>query len=232
MNSKRLASLMKLDVMLIVRNKILLVTLVITALYAAVFQVLPETHFRTVVTILIFTDPVMLGFLFIGVMVLFEKQGNTLQALGVSPVSTSEYIASKAFTLTALALLSALLMGFAAVGFRFHLLYLIVAVVLSSILFIFLGFAGVSRVQTFNQYFIVIPLVLTPCFLPFLNYLGITDTLLWYIIPTQASLILFDAAFNPEVGLYDKIYALTYLPLSLYPAFILARRSWRKSIIA
>lgn len=231
MNPARLSSLIKLDAMLIVRNKILLVTLVVTALYAAIFQVLPETHFRTVVTMLIFTDPVMLGFLFIGVMVLFEKQGNTLQALSVSPVSEGEYIASKAITLTTLALLSALVMSLAAVGFRFHVLFLSIAVVLSSFLFIFLGFVGVSRVQTFNQYFIVIPLFMIPCFLPFLNYFGITDTIVWYVIPTQASLILFEAAFKPEVALYDKIYALVYLPLSLYPAYALAKLSWRRSLI-
>lgn len=230
MNAARLASLIKLDAMLIVRNKILLVTLVVTALYAAVFQVLPETHFRTVISILIFTDPVMLGFLFIGVMVLFEKQGNTLHALSVSPVREGEYIASKAITLTTLALLSALVMSLAAVGFRFQVLFLSIAVVLSSFLFIFLGFTGVSRVQTFNQYFIVIPLFMIPCFLPFLNNFGITDTILWYVIPTQASLILFEAAFS-EVGLYDKIYALVYLPFSLFPAFALAKLSWHRNLI-
>ncbi len=69
-----------------------------------------------------------------------------------------------------------------------------------------------------------------PCFLPFLNYFGITDTILWYVIPTQASLILFEAAFS-EVGLYDKIYALIYLPLSFYPAFALAKLSWHRSLI-
>jgi fluoroquinolone transport system permease protein len=231
MNTKRLASLMKLDAILIVRNKILLVTLVITALYAAIFQVLPETHFHTVVTLFIFTDPVMLGFLFIGVMMLFEKQGNTLQAMIVSPVSPGEYIASKAITLTILALLSALVMGFAAVGFHFHILFMGLAVVLSSLLFIFFGFVAVSKVQTFNQYFIVIPLFMIPCFLPLLNYFGITNTIVLYVIPTQASLILFEAAFNTEVALDDKIYALVYLPLSLFPAFALAKRMWRRSLI-
>jgi fluoroquinolone transport system permease protein len=217
---------------LIIRNRILLIAALITALYAGILQVLPEKNFIPVMITLIFTDPVTLGFMFIGVMVLFEKGGNTLQALSVTPVRAEEYLWSKAITLTLVALVASLLMALAGVGLRFHAGFLIPAVVFSSILFVFIGFVGVSKVKTFNQYFIVIPIFMIPGFLPFLNFFNITDTWLWYLAPTQASLILFSAAFETTVSLSNAqiIYALLYLPLSCWLAHFWAKSAWGKTI--
>lgn len=228
----RFASLLKLDMILIIRNRILHIAALITALYAGILQVLPENNFITVMITLIFTDPVTLGFMFIGVMVLFEKGGNTLQALSVTPVRAEEYLWSKAITLTLVALVASVLMALAGVGLQFRPGFLIAAVVFSSILFVFIGFIGVSKVKTFNQYFIVIPVFMVPGFLPFLNFFHITDTWLWYLLPTQASLVLFSAAFETTVTItrIEIIYALLYLPLSCWFALLWARSVWQKTI--
>jgi fluoroquinolone transport system permease protein len=228
----RFISLLKLDMILIFRNRILHIAALITALYAGILQVLPENNFITVMITLIFTDPVMLGFMFVGVMVLFEKGGNTLQALSVTPVRAGEYLWSKAITLTLIALAAGILMTLAGVGLRFHIGFLIPAMVFSSILFVFIGFIGVSKVKTFNQYFIVIPVFMIPGFLPFLNFFHITDTWLWYLIPTQASLLLFSAAFETTVIITraEILYALIYLPLSCWLALLWAKSVWQKTI--
>lgn len=225
---ERFISLLHLDFTMIVRNKILIVAAFITVLYAGILQVLPDKNFTEVLTILIFTDPVMLGFMFVGVMVLFEKSGNTLQAISVSPVRSAEYLWSKAIVLTLIALAAGLIMAVAGVGTRFQAGYLAAAIVASSLLFVFIGFVGVSRVKTFNQYFIVIPLFMIPGFLPFLNYFGITDTWLWYLIPTQAALLLFVSAFSESgtVASREIIYAFIYLPVTIWLSFLWARRSW------
>lgn len=228
----RFVSLLKLDMILITRNRILHIAALITALYAGILQVLPENNFITVMITLIFTDPVTLGFMFIGVMVLFEKGGNTLQALSVTPVRAEEYLWSKAITLTLVALVASVLMALAGVGLQFQPGFLIAVVVFSSILFVFIGFIGVSKVKTFNQYFIVIPVFMVPGFLPFLNFFNITDTWLWYLLPTQASLVLFSAAFETTVTLsrVEIIYALLYLPLSCWFALLWAKSVWQKTI--
>lgn len=211
------------------RNKILLVAAVIALLYTAILQVLPRAFFDMVLTTLIFTDPVMIGFLFIGAMVLFEKSGNTLQALAVSPVRSNEYLWSKAITLTTVALSAGLVMTIAGKGLDFNIIPFFAATVFSSLLFIFIGFVGVSMVKTFNQYFMIIPLFMIPGFLPFLNFYGITDTITFYLIPTQAALILFKSAFHRE-ALTDVqlLYCIIMVPLSIYLAFIWARYRWNK----
>lgn len=227
---ERFISLLHLDFTMIVRNRILIVAAVITALYAGILQVLPENNFTEVLTILIFTDPVMLGFMFVGVMVLFEKSGNTLQAISVSPVRSAEYLWSKALVLTLVALAAGMIMTVTGVGSRFHAGYLAAAIVSSSLLFVFIGFVGVSRVKTFNQYFIIIPLFMIPGFLPFLNYFEITDTWLWYFIPTQAALLLFVAAFSESgtVATREIVYAFIYLPITIWLSYLWARRSWNR----
>lgn len=213
---------------MIVRNRILHIALLITVLYAAILQVLPAQNFNEVLIALVFSDPVMLGFMFTGVMILFEKSGNTLQALAVTPVRPGEYFASKALSLTLLALLMSLGMTLAGAGTRFGLIFFLPAVIFTSVLFVFIGIAGASRVKTFNQYFIVIPICMAPAVLPFLNFFQITDTWIWYVIPTQASLLLFQAALEgtAEITGTELTYAFTWLPLSTRLAYLAARRMW------
>lgn len=229
---KRMKSLIALDFALIVRNRILAAAAVVTALYVLIIQVLPDESFNMVLTMLILSDPVMLGFMFTGAMVLFEKSSNTFQALSVTPVRPREYLLSKGLTLTVVALAASMVMAVSGLRLDFHFLYLTAAVVFSSLLFIYIGFIGVSRVKTFNQYFVVIPICMIPTCLPFLNYFGATDTLVWYAIPTQASLILFTAAFEGTggTGAGEMIYALIYLPASVLLSYRLALRAYLKML--
>ena len=231
---QRLIRLIELDFILITRNRILAVAAFVTFLYVLIIQVLPEESFTMVLTLLIFSDPVMLGFMFIGAMVLFEKSSNTLQALSVTPVRAGEYLLSKGISLTAVALAASLIMTVAGAGLAFSPLLLAAAVIFSSLLFIFAGFAGVSRVRTFNQYFIVIPIFMIPACLPFLNYFSVTDTWLWYIVPTQASLILFLSAFEGTAAFSaaDMVYALIYLPAAVIASYIIAVRAYFRTLIS
>jgi fluoroquinolone transport system permease protein len=224
----RFIRLLELDLILIIRNKILAVAAIVTLLYTVIIQVLPNESFTEILTVLIFSDPVMLGFMFTGALVLFEKNSNTLQALNVTPVRPGEYLWSKGISLTAIALIASFIMALAGVGTGFNPFYLFLAVASSSLLFIFGGFTGVSRVRTFNQYFIIIPLFMIPACLPFLNWLNVTDTLVWYAIPTQAALILFDVAFRGTGAATpgEIFYAILYMPVAVYISYQFAKNSW------
>lgn len=227
---KRFTALLKLDFLLIVRNNILTISFIITAFYIAAFKLLAREDADVLYIILIFTDPVMLGFMFTGVLVLFEKMSGTIKAIWVSPVSPDAYLWSKSLCLAFLALFCSVAMIFAAKGFHFNIMPFVWAVVFSSLLFVFLGYAGVSKVNTFNQYVLVLPLAFMPACLPFLNFFGLTDWLIWYIFPTQASLILFDHALGGIYESWEIIYAYVYLPLCTFFAWVLARRFFVNNI--
>jgi fluoroquinolone transport system permease protein len=203
----------------------------VALLYAALFRGAPVEIPDDVLVLLIFSDPSVLGFLFVGVLVLFERGANTLEAVVVTPLSSAEYLWSKAISLTLIALPCGLAMGWAGHGARFGYLTLAAAIVLSSLLFIFLGFVGVARVRTVNEYLLIVPAFLGPLNLPFLGLLGLWDSPIFYLIPTQASLILFQAAFEPR-PVWELAYAVGFLTASVAGAFLWARHAFETRLRA
>lgn len=103
------------------------------------------------------------------------------------------------------------------------------AVLLTSVFFVLIGFVGVARVKTFNQYIIVIPVFLIPTAIPLLNFLEITNTYWFYMIPSQASLLLFEAGFS-TMATWKIVYAIVYLSASIFGAYVWAKKSYQKHI--
>jgi fluoroquinolone transport system permease protein len=227
---KTLFKLILWDLKLQVRNSILTVAVFIAVFYTAIFLLLGLRGKDDVLIALIFSDPTFMGFIFTGVLVLFEKSANTLQALVVTPVKIWQYLFSKAISLTVISSIICFAMVFASHGFHFNYFWFIIATFLSSVLFIFLGFIGATKVKTFNQYIIVIPLFIAPLSLPYLYFFGVSDSWLFYILPTQGALILFRGAFE-KIALGDSIYALAYLSLSIWIAYRISKHLFLKHIV-
>ncbi|WP_437300184.1 ABC transporter permease [Sorangium sp. So ce426] len=226
----RLLSTILWDLKLQARYNIVAVACVVTALYILLFRALPAAGTEEILVLLLYTDPSMLGFMFIGALVLFEKDANILRAITVTPLRRWQYLWSKAISLTLIAVPASVVMALAAGGAVANWGFLILAIVLSSLLFVMLGFTGVARVTTFNQYIIVVPLFLAPLCLPLLGLFGVMDAFWFYIIPSQASLILFEAAFR-AVSPAKLAYAALYLALWIGIAYAAAARSFEVHII-
>ena len=114
-------------------------------------------------------------------------------------------------------------------GFHYRFIPFYSSVVLSSLIFTFIGIAGVMHVKTFNQYMILIPLFTAPTALPLINYFGLTDWKILYIIPTQSTLNLLSASFSDTIRwtlLLDFIYLVFWTWLS----YFFARRQFEKNI--
>lgn len=87
-----------------------------------------------------------------GALVLLEKQQNTLQSLFVTPVKLSQYLWSKAISLTLLALLASVLIAFIPGGLSHNWPLTLVAVGLSSLFFSFVGLGISAGAQSLNDY--------------------------------------------------------------------------------
>ena len=218
------------DLKLEIRYQILTIALIVTILYCGIFLWFDMTTLQQLVIFFIFSDPALLGFMFIGALVLFEKSANTLPALVVTPLKVEEYLWSKAISLTLIALGCSTAMAVAAHGFNFNFIYFFLAVTLTSLFFLFFGFIGVARVKSLNHYLIIMGNLLIPFFLPFLNYLGITDLWLFYIIPSQGSLFLLEASFT-EVEFWKIIYSIICLLIWIFISFKFAKRAYLKYLI-
>lgn len=189
----RILSAFKYDVKFQVRHGFYYAYLFVTVVYIAGLRLVPETY-RTLATVLvIFTDPSVLGFFFIGGVLLLEKGQNTLESLFVTPLRVSEYIWSKVASLTMLSLLSSLAIAVFSLGTGVNIALLVLGVGLGSVFFTLLGFALASRARSLNQYFFYsIPTAIFD--LPLLKYLGLPDAWLYYLLPSQPELLLIEGA--------------------------------------
>ena len=71
---KHFFHLVKFDFLLINKNQITVISLIVTAIYVGVFKGLSVLgNIEKLLVLIIFNDPALLGFLFVGVMVLFEN---------------------------------------------------------------------------------------------------------------------------------------------------------------
>ena len=83
----------------------------ITAIYLILLHFLSGDIKEGVGIIMIISDPVLLGFFFIGGIILLEKDNNILQALFVTPLKINIYILSKVLSLYCVTLISSLAIG-------------------------------------------------------------------------------------------------------------------------
>lgn len=220
----------KWDAFLIYKYGIVYVALGITALYCLGFWFGNTKGSEQAIAALIFTDPAMYGFLFTSIMILFEKDANTHQVIAVTPLPSNYYILSKASVFTTLSLVCSVAMILAASPESLILILFVLAVVLSSVLFVFIGVIAISYVNSFNQFIMSIPIVLAPVCLPFLDYFNLFTSPIFYLIPTQASLLLFKASVS-AVQPWQILYAIVYLFACNVLCYKWAVRSYKKRIL-
>ncbi len=205
------------------RYNIIASAVVVNVLYVLILLNLPEGDYGWLAIFLIFNDPMGLGLMFVGALYLFEKSENTLQALSVTPLRTWQYLASKVISLSLVALAGSLVIAWAAYGWYFNYAAFLLGAGLSAALFTLLGISVAAYCRNFNDYLLRAVGLILPMVLPFLNFFGFTDTYLWYLLPSQGSLLLLDAAFGPVAG-WKLAYALLYLLAWNAGAFLLAVR--------
>ncbi|MCB0568249.1 MAG: ABC transporter permease [Phaeodactylibacter sp.] len=218
-----LAISIRWDLIRQVRYNILASAVVVNLLYVLIMLNLPEGDYDWLAIFLIFNDPMGLGLMFVGALYLFEKSENTLQALNVTPLRHWQYLLSKVLTLSAIALAGSLVIGWAAYGWWFHYGYFLPGAGLSATMFTMLGICVAVHCRTFNDYLLRAVGVILPMALPLLNYFGITESLWWYLLPSQASIILLEASFEPVEG-WKLAYAFIYLAAWNVGAYLLAIR--------
>lgn len=228
---KSLLKILKWDFILQLRYNIVTVATLLAALYILLLKSLPGENIDSLVAMLVLTDPVMFGVMFIGVLVLYEKDNNTLNALIVSPLTSSQYLWSKAISLTTIATPLALAISVVGHGVNINYLYLILSVVLTSIAFVFLGFVVVSKSKGFNQYIIKFALFTIPVSIPMLGLFEILHSHWFYLIPTHATIILLKSSFSNQISNGDFIYSVLYLCIWILISYRLAIRAYIQNLL-
>ncbi|HAM10367.1 MAG: hypothetical protein A2X05_12790 [Bacteroidetes bacterium GWE2_41_25] len=177
---------------------------------------------------IIFMDTSVLGLIFVGALVLFEKQQGVLQSMSVTPLKLNTYIYSKVLSLTLLSTVVSSLIWIVPLWSLKGYGFILSGVVLSSIVFTIFGLGFSSGVITFNQYLARIfmgSLIFSIPVFPFLIY----PEMVWLIIfPTNAALDLF---LQISKGSYSIIQFIDIILLVIwiFIMMIFARKQFRKN---
>jgi fluoroquinolone transport system permease protein len=228
---KQLKHLLIYDFILLQRNKIIGISLAVTALYTGAFQGLAMLgDMEKLLILVIFNDPALLGFLFVGVMVLFEKNENTLQALAVSPMEIQWYILSKASALTLISLFCCFAMAFATKGFDFQYIHYAFASMLTTYLFSFIGFMVVAGESIFNNYILKALGVILLLSTPFLGYFDVLPAVWFVLFPTQPAIDLYQISFEKNTDNEHIIYTYTLLIFWTMASYFGALKLMKKNL--
>ena len=180
--------LLKKEITLQWRQGFWLVYFVFTAIYVTVLLNLPEKNRMLVSLILILSDTTMLGIIFIGALVLLEKQQAVIQSLFVTPLEPSQYIWSKTISLSLIAVCTSILVYLPVWHFTAYTLLLLACIAFTAGTFVLLGLGLAARVDTINQYFGLMMGASMLLILPVLPYILLEQHPVFLFLPYVASL--------------------------------------------
>jgi fluoroquinolone transport system permease protein len=231
-----LKEMLRWEFTLLSRYKIIHISILSVILYFLTTQAVPDMNKPIFHTMLLFFDPAIIGIMFIGALVLFEKSENVLQALVITPMKTNDYLLSKITSLTILSIISAtIFVGLLNIfsGIDFNIPYLAVSIILTSVMLIILGFILVSRVNSINEYLLAMLIAfLALLFPPMLQLSGLYENVIFYLWPTQASFTLLTGVFNAaSLELWETAYGIAYQVIWIGLLFFLAKKAFYKHIV-
>ncbi|MFZ7134298.1 MAG: ABC transporter permease [Eubacteriales bacterium] len=167
----------------------------LTIFYVILLSYIPQEISDIVAPLIILIDPSIVGFFFIGGILMLEKIQGVLDYIFITPLHLMEYLMAKVLSLTLIAIISSLIIAYGS-GMAFQPITLILSLILISCSFTLLGFIVALKCETINQYFIkIVPsmiLLTAPCLL----LLFINDPWVIGFIPSIASIYLMLGAFH------------------------------------
>ncbi len=200
---------------------------VIAVLYILVIANLPAGIRDEVAVALIFMDTSVLGLIFVGALVLLEKQQGVIKSLSVTPLNPDSYLFAKTLSLTMLsAFVSSLIWIIPRMSFD-GTIVILAGVILSSVVFTLFGLGFAAGADSFNQFLariflgtIIFSLSVIPVFI-FQN----TNWLLF--LPTNAALDIFISVTKGSFSVL-QILDITVLVIWILIMKLFARKQFNK----
>ncbi|WP_141430909.1 ABC transporter permease [Bacillus sp. 03113] len=226
----RLTAALQADIRFQFRYFLYYAYIIISFLYILLLHWIPNHLTEKTAMFLLFSDCSFLGAFFIGGIVLLEKEQGIYDHLFITPMKLNEFIWAKVFSLGVLSLASSLFIFLLSFGLSMKMIPLLIGIAFNSIFASLLGLIFAARVKSINQYLMISPLFVTIFFLPILSSLHLFHSPLFYLLPSQAGLLLMEGAFT-SLSKLEWLYAIGTLLLYIGIAYKLASHSFYKHII-
>jgi fluoroquinolone transport system permease protein len=217
----RLASALRLELTLQVRQKFLHAGIFSGLIWLAVLLPMPANLRPVAEPYVLVGDISIIGFFFIGGIVFFEKQERTLGAIVSTPLRFWEYVAAKLIVLVLISLFVAVTVATISSGLGYDLAQVVVGVVLGTLVMLLVSFISSLPFASVTDWFLAATIPLMLLSLPILFYSGVWPNPVLYLIPSQGPLLLLGSAFD-QVALapWQVVYAV------LYPLVCVAGLCW------
>lgn len=223
----RLITSMLHDIKYQYRHGFYFIYIIVVFFYFIIFEILPDSWRTHAVTAVLFLDPVVLGFFFIGGILLLEKGERVLDALFVSPLTVWEYVISKAISLSILSMSAGLIIAASGLGRRANFALLVPVLLLGSVVYTFVGLAAGVKAKSVNQFMIItVPAEILLGAPPAILLFGV-DSALLEIMPGSLLLRLLQHCAGVQAA-GSPLLMLTGLIIWSVPALLLAisRMKW------
>jgi fluoroquinolone transport system permease protein len=225
---KRFLQFLRWEAILLHRNNLLGISVLVTIMYLALFQLLKLLgHKELFAMLLVLNDPALIGFLFVAITIIFEKESGSLFALRVTPMSLHRYLCAKLVALALLGTICGWAMAVGLVGFGIrHGMFLFTCF---SITFLFgcLGIGMVARVKRFVDFMLPMAGALVLMILPLAEWFGLFPLPFKWIFPMEHGIRLMAWSFRYEIQDFPWASLVTFV-LSNVGFYAWAYRRFRK----
>lgn len=214
------------------KNNLITMIAGITAFYVFVIFLLKDVgNIEKFTTLLIFNEPSMVGFIFIGLAIILEKDQGVFNALFITPINHHFYLISRILTLSFISLICALGMVLTAKGTSFNLLHFSIGVFSSCVLFSFIGIYVVSYTTEILHYILLsIPLVIVMS-LPILNYFEVTNLIIFNFFPIQGSLYLIVNSYKTSPDISELIFGYISIAVWIPLLYLFVYRTFKSKLV-
>ena len=201
------------------RNNLITMIVGITVFYVLIIYFLRDfENVERFITLLIYNDPAVVGFIFIGISIILEKDQEVLPALFVTPLNQHVYLISRIFTLSAIGTLGAAAMVVTAKGGSFNFIHFSIGAFSTCVLFSLMGIFMVSYTTEILHFLLRAVPILIFMSLPLLNYFELTDLSFLKLLPVQGGLNLMVNSYRGAPDLLELIYG--YISIAIWTPFL------------
>jgi fluoroquinolone transport system permease protein len=223
-----LRSLTKYDILFQLKQGFYTVYAILVVIYLLVLFYLPHSVRMPVTAYIILNDTSVVGFIFVGALVLLEKQQNILESLFITPLELSTYLWSKVLSLSIIAVLASLIIGILPGGMRENWVAMTLSVILGSSFFTLAGLGVSARVNTLNQYIVGIMTAGLIMVAPVALYFFIPDLSIIFPVNAAIDLLISTPATQSVKGIIaDSAVLILWTIL----AFLWAKQQFIKYVI-
>lgn len=226
----RWAQALRYDMKMQWRQGFYVIYAILSVMYVLLLHQLSGETREVAGLLLTFSDPSVLGFFFIGGLVLLEKGQDLLGPLFVTPYTPRQYIWSKTVSLTILSVMAAGAIHLGAFGWERGLADFFAGVALTSIFFTLLGLGFAIYCRTLNGFFFLGTSGTLLFLTPLLKTAGIATSSLFVLLPSESGLKLLAAPFVP-ISWGERLFAWGMLALWIALAERWVRHVFRKRML-